>query len=295
VLTPQQGERILGHNVKAGYYSQYRVDMLKPERTVLEEALDTPQRVTEQSVRTLLGCFLFRGDDVFKKVDVLSGGEKSRLALVKLLLDPPNLLLMDEPTTHLDMSSIDALAYALDQFQGTLIFISHDVYFIRALANHVVHVNAGRLTHYPGGYQYYLDKTKAQSARAALTAGSNSAFNERGRANANTQHGTRNTPPPSPVLSRKDQKRVEAEHRQARSRNQKAQQQRVYELEKAIQQLEQQQKDLVLELEKPETYEKAGRAQQINRELMDVQHRLGELNPEWEEAAMKLENADRDA
>src|SRR5215813_5167818 len=171
VLEPQAGERTLGHNVKAGYYSQYRVDMLKPERTVLEEALDTPQRITEQFVRTLLGCFLFRGDDVFKRVSVLSGGEKSRLALVKLLLDPPNLLLMDEPTTHLDMSSIDALAYALDQFEGTLIFISHDVYFIRALANHVVHVNAGQLTHYPGGYQYYLDKTNALSARAALTAG----------------------------------------------------------------------------------------------------------------------------
>ena len=171
VLTPQAGERTLGHNVKAGYYSQYRVDMLNPSHTVLDEAFDTPQRLTEQFVRTLLGCFLFSGDDVFKKVDVLSGGEKSRLALVKLLLDPPNLLLMDEPTTHLDMSSIDALAYALDQFQGTLIFISHDVYFIRALANHVVHVNAGRLTHYPGGYQYYLDKTKALSARAALTAG----------------------------------------------------------------------------------------------------------------------------
>src|SRR5678809_894651 len=169
VLQPQAGTRELGHNVKAGYYSQYRVDMLDPSRSVLDEALDTPQRITEQFVRTLLGCFLFRDDDVFKPVSVLSGGEKSRLALVKLLLDPPNLLLMDEPTTHLDMASIDALAFALDQFQGTLIFISHDVYFIRALANHVVHVNAGRLTHYPGGYQYYLDKTKALSERAALT------------------------------------------------------------------------------------------------------------------------------
>ena len=108
VIIPQQGTRTLGHNVKSGYYSQYRVDMLKLDRTVLEEALDTPQRVTEQFVRTLLGCFLFRGDDVFKKVEVLSGGEKSRLALVKLLLDPPNLLLMDEPTTHLDIASIDA-------------------------------------------------------------------------------------------------------------------------------------------------------------------------------------------
>src|SRR2546425_4476009 len=200
IVTPQAGTRTLGHNVKAGYYSQYRVDMLNPAHTVLEEAFDTPQRITEQFVRTLLGCFLFRGDDVFKQVSVLSGGGKSRLALVKLLLDPPNLLLMDEPTTHLDMSSIDALAYALDQFQGTLIFISHDVYFIRALANHVVHVNAGRLTHYPGEYQYYLDKTKAVSARAALTSGGRDALP---RVQADRQL--------SPTASRKDQKRLEAE------------------------------------------------------------------------------------
>jgi len=95
VLIPQAGTRTLGHNVKAGYYSQYRLEMLNEERTVLEEAMDNPQRVGEQFVRTLLGCFLFRGDDVFKRVSVLSGGEKSRLSLVKLLLDPPNLLLMD--------------------------------------------------------------------------------------------------------------------------------------------------------------------------------------------------------
>src|SRR5258706_10431809 len=202
VLQPQQGERILGHNVKAGYYSQYRVDMLNPERTVLDEAFDTPQRVTEQFVRTLLGCFLFSGDDVFKKVDVLSGGEKSRLALIKLLLDPPNLLLMDEPTTHLDISSIDALAFALNQFEGTLAFISHDVYFIRALANRVVHVNAGQLTHYPGGYQYYLDKTKALSARAALT----SAGGNGNAAPRTTHHAPRTTP----ELSRKDQNRLES-------------------------------------------------------------------------------------
>src|SRR5208283_5659481 len=141
---------------KAGYYSQNRVEMLNPDHTVLEEALDTPQRVTEQFIRTLLGCFLFQGDDVFKKVSVLSGGEKSRLALVKLLLDPPNLLLMDEPTTHLDLASIDALIEALQPYEGTLIFISHDVHFIRVLANHVVRVENGRLRHFTGGYQYYL-------------------------------------------------------------------------------------------------------------------------------------------
>jgi ATP-binding cassette subfamily F protein 3 len=117
-VQPQQGTRGLGHNVTAGYYSQYRVDMLQPQRTVLDEAMDTRARVPELQVRTLLGSFLFSGESVHKKVEVLSGGEKSRLALVKLLLDPPNLLLMDEPTTHLDMSSIDALVEALRQFEA---------------------------------------------------------------------------------------------------------------------------------------------------------------------------------
>ena len=279
VLQPQSGDRTLGHNVRCGYYSQYRVDMLKPDRSVLDEALDTPQRVTEQFVRTLLGCFLFRGDDVFKPVNVLSGGEKSRLALVKLLLDPPNLLLMDEPTTHLDLSSIDALAFALDQFQGTLIFISHDVYFIRALANHVVHVNAGRLTHYAGGYDYYLEKTKAASARAALTAASS------------IHDGSRESRPsrePATSTSRKDQKRLEAEQRQARSRERRAQQKIVDALEREIQQLEAHQAELVVSLEKPETYEKPGAAVELNRELMHVQTRLAELNPQWEQAATLL-------
>jgi ATP-binding cassette subfamily F protein 3 len=292
VIVPQQGVRTLGHNVKAGYYSQYRVDMLHPGHTVLEEAFDTPQRLTEQFVRTLLGCFLFSGDDVFKKVNVLSGGEKSRLALVKLLLDPPNLLLMDEPTTHLDMSSIDALAYALDQFEGTLVFISHDVYFIRALANHVVHVNAGQLTHYPGGYQYYLDKTKALSERAGLTATGRSGSTATGRAgfSLSQSDGERGATRGSAVSesSRKEQKRREAEERQARSRDRKTQQQIVHKLEKEIQTLETQQAELVAELEKQETYEKPGRAHQINRELVDVQHRLAELTPNWEQQATKL-------
>jgi ATP-binding cassette, subfamily F, member 3 len=283
VVTPQAGARTPGHNVKVGYYSQYRVEMLHPERTVLEEAFDTPQRLTEQFVRTLLGCFLFSGDDVFKKVEVLSGGEKSRLALVKLLLDPPNLLLMDEPTTHLDLSSVDALAYALDQFEGTLVFISHDVYFIRTLANHVVHVNAGRLTHYPGGYQYYLDKTKAESERLGLTATGMDNSSGRARVPAST-----NSLGGSSALSRKDQKRLEAEERQARSRERKAQQAIVHRLEKEIQELEARQAEIVAELESAETYEKPSRAQAINRELAQVQRRLTELNPEWEREANRL-------
>ena len=262
-LPVQSGERKLGHNAKSGYYSQYRVEMLDPGRTVFEEALDTPQRVSEQFVRTVLGSFLFQGDDIFKKVRVLSGGEKSRLALVKLLLDPPNLLLMDEPTTHLDMPSIDALVDALDQFEGTLIFISHDVYFIRALADRVVHVNAGRLTTYPGDYQYYLDKTSKTSLAAPK-------LSERA------------------VAKPKSQKRIEAEERQALSRRRREQEKAVSDLEKQIHALERRQVELTAELEKPETYEKTGQVMQLNRELTHVTDDLHRLTGEWESAASKL-------
>ncbi len=285
VLTPQSGERTLGHNTKAGYYSQYRIDMLQPGRTVFEEAMDTPQAVTEEFIRTVLGSFLFRGDDVFKKVNVLSGGEKSRLALVKLLLDPPNLLLMDEPTTHLDMASIDALIGALQQFQGTVIFISHDVYFIRALSTHVVRVESGKLTHYTGGYQYYLDKSASGSAKAGLIAGYNS----------NT--ATSNAPAAAPAAPKsshktKEQKRFEAEQRQARSNKLKVHRELVQHLEKEIARCEKRQREITAELELPGTYEKAGLAAHLNRELADISRELEHANKEWEKAAAALAEAD---
>jgi ATP-binding cassette subfamily F protein 3 len=200
---------------------------------------------------------------------------------------------MDEPTTHLDMSSIDALAFALDQFEGTLIFISHDVYFIRALAKHVVHVNAGHLTHYPGGYQYYLDKTKAVSERAGLTAGNSNNGASRGRLNGpersfspnQKQKGGGETDGSG---SRKDQKRLEAAQRQVRSKHRKAQEEKVRHLEKEIQGLEARQAELIAELEKSETYEKPGAAVGVNRELVGIQEQLAKLTPEWEQAATRL-------
>jgi ATP-binding cassette subfamily F protein 3 len=277
VLVPLAGERRLGHNVKSGYYAQYRVETLHPDFTVLEEAFDTPQRLTETFVRTVLGSFLFRGDDVFKKVAVLSGGEKSRLALVKLLLDPPNLLLMDEPTTHLDLASVDALLYALDQFAGTLVFISHDVYFIRSLANHVVHVQDGRLTHYPGEYQYYIDKTAAVRAAAADAATADPPSAARGS---------------RPVDRRRAEKRAQAERRQARSRARRAQAELVERLEARIAQLEARQAALTAELGDPATYADSRRAVALNREMQQVVEDLARLAPEWETAATQLHELD---
>ena len=274
VLTPQAGVHKLGHNAKYGYFAQHRAAMLNPNHTVFQEALDTPQRITEQAIRTVLGSFLFRGDDIYKPVKVLSGGEKSRLALVKLLLDPPNLLLMDEPTTHLDLASVDALIEALKQYQGTLVFISHDVHFIRALSTHVVRVEAGTLRHFGGGYQYYLDKT-AQSARSALTSSSFS----------------KNLTAPKlvvPQADRKEQKRLEANERQARSNKKSEIQKRITALEKEIADLEAKERDYAAELEKPETYHSGGRATQINRELVHVSDRLEAANAEWEGAGAEL-------
>jgi len=272
VLTPQSGEHKLGHNAKFGYFAQHRAAMLNPKNTVFQEALDTPQRITEQAIRTVLGSFLFRGDDIYKPVSVLSGGEKSRLALVKLLLDPPNLLLMDEPTTHLDLASVDALIEALKQYQGTLVFISHDVHFIRALSTHVVRVEAGTLKHFGGGYQYYLDKT-AQSARAALTSSS---------------FGSVVSRPVVAQVDRKEQKRLEAAQRQARSNKKSEIQKRIAVLEKEIADLEAKERDYAAELEKPETYHSGGRATQINRELAQVTDRLEAANAEWEKAGAEL-------
>jgi ATP-binding cassette subfamily F protein 3 len=282
VLEPQAGECKLGHNTKSGYFAQHRAAMLNPKNTVLQEALDTPQRVSEQAVRNVLGSFLFRGDDVFKPVSVLSGGEKSRLALVKLLLNPPNLLLMDEPTTHLDLASVDALIEALKPYEGTLIFISHDVHFIRLLANHVVRVEGGHLRHFTGGYQYYLDKT-SQTAREALTSSSGGTSYTSPQ---NSKSGTRGTRP-SEVVDRKGQKRMEAEQRQARSWKRQEIQKRITALEKEIAELEKQEKELTAELEKPESYA-GGRAMQINRELMHVHDRLPVATAEWEAAGTEL-------
>ncbi|MCX6863005.1 MAG: ABC-F family ATP-binding cassette domain-containing protein [Verrucomicrobia bacterium] len=280
-LTPQAGDRDLGLRVKVGYFSQYRTEMLQPERTVLEEASDTAARVTDLYIRSLLGCFLFRDDDVFKKVAVLSGGEKTRLALVKLLLDPPNLLLMDEPTTHLDVASIDALVAALSEFIGTLVFISHDVYFIRAIATRVLHISGGVLTPYAGDYDYYLEKTKASSARVALT----SASNGNGLTNARpATSGPAVSSKPVITSSSKERRQQAAEARKAMGFQKK----HVTTLEARIASLEAKQVQLTAEMEKPETYTKPGRSMEIQQQIRAVGHDLHKVSTDWEAAATKL-------
>jgi ATP-binding cassette subfamily F protein 3 len=277
VVPIQGGTRELGSNVITGYFAQNRLDNLHADATVFENVMElrtNENQLTEQQGRAILGAFLFRKDDVHKKVSVLSGGEKSRLALARLLVKPPNLLLMDEPTTHLDIASIDALVSALQTYDGTFIFISHDVYFIRALAQNVLHVHSGRLTPYAGNYDYYLDKSKATNAREALTAGLKDGkplqnASPRGQAPKAAAAAPASAPRPSPATLKK--LRIEVGH-----------------LEEAVAKLEAKQNELAAALEAPETYTEPGKAQHLNRELSATVDLLGSATAAWEKAAGQL-------
>jgi len=275
VVPIQGGTSNLGSNVVPGYFAQNRLDNLHASATVFENVMElrtNENQLTEQQARAILGAFLFRKDDVHKPVSVLSGGEKSRLALARILVKPPNLLLMDEPTTHLDIQSIDSLIGALKAYEGTLIFISHDVHFIRTLDANVLHVHSGKLTPYAGNYDYYLEKSKAGDARAALTADLSDA---RPKQEKKAAAAVRSAPEvagqrkPSPNELRKFR-----EH--------------VGQLEKKVADLEKKQSEITSALEAPETYSDKGKFHHLNRELSTIVDQITSATTEWEDAATKL-------
>ncbi len=271
VIPTQGGTREIGTNVITGYFAQNRLDSLNPSLSVLENVMElrtVDNKLTEQQARGLLGAFLFRKDDVHKPVKVLSGGEKSRLALVRLLVNPPNFLLMDEPTTHLDMASIDALIYALNTYEGTLVFISHDVHFIKQIAKNVLHVHSGRLTPYAGNYDYYLEKSKATNERAALTAG----FTD-GRP---TQAKSEAAKPAKAAVSKPNPAEIK------KLKNE------VSKLEQQVAELEAKQAKLMKELSDPATYTQGTRVQELNAELKITNETLATTSAQWEEAATRF-------
>ncbi len=271
----QGGVRELGSNVVPGYFAQNRLDNLDPNLTVFENVMSlrtVENQLTEQQARAILGAFLFRKDDVLKPISVLSGGEKSRLALARLLVKPPNLLLMDEPTTHLDIQSIDALINALKSYEGTLIFISHDVHFIKQLAQNVLHVHSGRLTPYAGDYDYYLEKSKATDARAALTAGFTDARPTQAKVEPKVEKPAATVaakPNYTPNQLRKFREEVGM-------------------LEKKVSELEAKQAEVTAALEAPETYADKGKFHHLNKELSVLVDQIATATAEWETAATKL-------
>jgi ATP-binding cassette subfamily F protein 3 len=161
---PTAGSVRLGHNVVCEYFAQDQYKALDPEARMMDDISRAAVKVPELALRSLLGCFLFSGDDVFKPLGVLSGGERNRYALARILVSPSNFLLLDEPTNHLDMRAKDVLLEALAAFSGTVVFVSHDRYFIDRLATRVLEVESGAVTAYEGNYEDYLRWKEAQAS-----------------------------------------------------------------------------------------------------------------------------------
>ncbi len=161
-----EGERVWGHNVDESFYAQHQLEHLKLDNNILEELQTAGSKKTDMELRTVLGCFLFSGDDVDKKIKVLSGGEKARVALAKTIISKANFLMLDEPTNHLDMHSVDLLADALDNYQGSLILVSHDRYFISKTANKIWEIVDGKIVEFKGGYTEWVEWKERMEKKA---------------------------------------------------------------------------------------------------------------------------------
>ncbi len=277
-LLPDTGKVTLGHNVVVGYYAQHHADKLDRQSSIIEEVRPLAADKPESYVRGVLGAFLFSGDDVDKPIGVLSGGERARVALAKLLLVPSNFLLMDEPTNHLDLDSSEMLIEALKSYTGTLLFVSHNRSFINNLCTHVWEVADGKLTPHPGNlddYLYHQEQLRQAAADAAAAA-------------AGLARGDK---PSTGPVTEKDRKRMEAEARQRRSVVEGPIKKEIAKLEERIAALESEQKEREAQLADPALYNDFARA----KPLMDT-HRAGKeelesLYARWEAAQEKLAQA----
>ncbi|HEX5773668.1 MAG TPA: ATP-binding cassette domain-containing protein, partial [Geomobilimonas sp.] len=267
----QMGERIIGHNVVLDYFAQDQAAELDPTRSAYEELLaGAPYDVVPQ-LRDLLGAFLFSGDDIHKKVAVLSGGERNRLALARMLLKPANLLLMDEPTNHLDLFSKEVLLEALKSFTGTVVFVSHDRYFIDGLASRVVEVADGGITSYHGDYEYYLAKKVEMS--------------DTGEAPSSLliPASLSSTGPGSRVPASKEERQQLREEEKQRQRENQRRAKRLAELEAAIEQEESRLTTLETRMADPSFFADPEQARRGGDDHAAITARIAALYGEWEE------------
>jgi ATP-binding cassette subfamily F protein 3 len=271
VLEFEEGQRLLGAHVTVHYYAQHQLDALDPALTVLEELEKAAREAEHTRLRTLLGTFLFSGDAVDKRVSVLSGGEKARLALAKMLVRPAALLCLDEPTNHLDVASREVLEEALAGFPGTIVFISHDRYFINRIATRVVEIAGGSLTSYPGDYDDYLAAKARAVAESSMGRGSLPAAQPRSPAVG-----------PAPA-------RPPGTSRPRVSRAVRALQRRREETEGQIHALEERLRQLDEALGEPALYADGERARALALERRRAEERVAWLLHEWEEIASALE------
>ena len=273
------GEIIPGAGIKIGYFSQDNAETIKGKETILEYLEARAPLELIPKLRDMLGAFLFRGDDVYKSLDVLSGGEKSRIALLLLLLSPVNLLILDEPTNHLDIHSKDVLLQALKDFGGTVIFVSHDRGFIEQLATQVLHLEPGISRYYPGGYQFYMEQLEkldnGESLPLASAAKASSATPSSG------VKGSSNSTPQRPdsvsdtKLSWEEQKRQEAERRKKEKE--------ISRLENEIQELEDKKKELENKMADPSVYSNGEKAKAVQREIEEIAEKIEHATEKWME------------
>ena len=274
------GKRDIGYNVTPGYFAQHQADELDPKNTPLDEMRLAGSHESETKLRTILGSFLFVGDDVFKKVSVLSGGEKSRVALAKMLLNSGNFLIFDEPTNHLDMQSKNILQQALQQFPGTLMIVSHDRDFLDPIVSKTLEVQPGKIKTWLGNISYYLDiKAKEE---------------EPGNNQQNTPSHSKNGSVQSKTLTRKEERRLEAEKRNALSKKIKPLKKRLKDLEQDIETYEIRIAEIEELMGEPDFYDDSDRVKKISLEYEELKNSLNGAFSKWEEIAGRIEFIEKD-
>jgi ATP-binding cassette subfamily F protein 3 len=265
VLPLNEGKRVFGHKVVVGYQSQDFAETMPPEKSVYHIVKEGNPAASESDVRNLLGGFGFSGDSIEKKCEVLSGGEKIRLAFARLFIDPPNFLLLDEPTTHLDVNGREALESALKDYKGALCVVSHDVTFVRNIAEHIIAIDDSGVSRFPGGYDYFLQKQEERGGEG-----------EKGRTGDGGRGAVR-TEPASPAAKGKDARKARAAQREAEKVLKK--------IESKIEKLTEEQAALTDEMMSRRDADFAA----INTRLAAIQKGIQSLETEWEETAEALE------
>ncbi|WP_018934107.1 ABC-F family ATP-binding cassette domain-containing protein [Gracilibacillus lacisalsi] len=256
-LDPASGDIQLGTNVQIGYYDQEQTQ-LNPKKTVLNELWDDYPVMNEKDIRTILGNFLFSGDDVLRNVSALSGGEKARLALAKLMMEKANFLLLDEPTNHLDLDSKEVLEAALIDYPGSILFVSHDRYFINKIATHVLEMQANKTTLYLGDYDYYVEKKQEEQELAELK-----------KAEKKT-------------VDKSDDTKSNYEKEKQLKKEQRKKERRIKEIEDEIEQLELEMEEIDQMLCDPDVFQDHEKALELTNQNDSLKARLESLMEEWE-------------
>jgi ATP-binding cassette subfamily F protein 3 len=269
---PQKGTLQLGNQVKAGFYAQHQIQAIHPENTVIDEVASTAATGLISKIRQVLGIFQFGDDEIDKKIKVLSGGEKARVSLAKILLSPVNFLIMDEPTTHLDITSREALEEALADYDGTLLLISHDRYFLDKLVSRVIELKDGRLDEYHGNYSYYLWKRDQEPDTPESQTGE-----------------TECQVSVIPGRKTKEQKRQEAEARQEVSRERDHLQKSISKIEKDIEESESRLKEMEAKLADPKTYRDGTDIARLNKDYAELMGQVERFYESWESQRARLE------